>query len=461
MFHQLKSTFVLVLFLRLFLESRAALDICIKCSCQGNRINCSSRNLTSVPRPIPPNIEYLNLTFNHINEIKPGTFQNLPNLTTLYLNNNDIKELKAGSFQNLPSLGGLYLHENNISEIHVEAFQKLPNLVDLYLNNNDIKELKAGSFQNLPSLRTLTTYSNHINEIKPGTFQNLPNLRYLVSHKNDIKEIHAGAFQNLPSLREILLYDNDIKELKAGSFENLPNLRVLVLHENDIKEIHAGAFQNLPRLDAIYLHYNDIKELKAGSFQNLPSLTTLVLAYNDIRKIESGAFQNLPSLTDLDLKNNTGMMCGCYLPALVNYTKTTFNRKVTVRGQCQADVGNNQTKSIPILEYSECKSWTNSFVFYLIFNSTLKKFNEYKSSGVNISRAIEHELSNLTGTFEVAYCGSENNSGVFTINCTVSLIFTKDQIFKQVSETFKTSQTLRDLGLQQGNTELFDEMAVW
>ncbi|XP_036371393.1 uncharacterized protein LOC118768651, partial [Octopus sinensis] len=71
---------------------------------------------------------------------------------------------------------------------------------------------------------------------------------------------------------------------------------------------------------------------------------------------------------------------------------------------------------------------------------------------------IEHELSNLTGTFEVAYCGSENNSGVFTINCTVSLIFTKDQIFKQVSETFKTSQTLRDLGLQQGNTELFDEM---
>ncbi|CAI9743413.1 adhesion G-protein coupled receptor G6-like [Octopus vulgaris] len=58
----------------------------------------------------------------------------------------------------------------------------------------------------------------------------------------------------------------------------------------------------------------------------------------------------------------------------------------------------------------------------------------------------------------VPYSVSENNSGVFTINCTVSLIFTKDQIFKQVSETFKTSQTLRDLGLQQRNTELFDEM---
>ncbi|CAI9743431.1 adhesion G-protein coupled receptor G6-like [Octopus vulgaris] len=71
---------------------------------------------------------------------------------------------------------------------------------------------------------------------------------------------------------------------------------------------------------------------------------------------------------------------------------------------------------------------------------------------------MEHELSNLTGTFEVAFCGSEKNSEVFTINCTVPRTITKDQIFKQVSETFKTSQTLRDLGLQQRNTELFDEM---
>ncbi|XP_052834015.1 uncharacterized protein LOC106873717 [Octopus bimaculoides] len=45
--------------------------------------------------------------------------------------------------------------------------------------------------------------------------------------------------------------------------------------------------------------------------------------------------------------------------------------------------------------------WTNSFVFRLIF----KKFNEYTIPAENISRAMEHELLTVTGTFRVEYCG--------------------------------------------------------
>ncbi|CAI9743460.1 adhesion G-protein coupled receptor G6-like [Octopus vulgaris] len=71
---------------------------------------------------------------------------------------------------------------------------------------------------------------------------------------------------------------------------------------------------------------------------------------------------------------------------------------------------------------------------------------------------MEHELSNLAGNFEVQYCGFEKNSEVFTITCIVLRTTTKDQIFTQVFEAFKTSQTLRDLGLQQRNMELIDEM---
>ncbi|CAI9728636.1 Hypothetical predicted protein [Octopus vulgaris] len=149
-------------------------------------------------------------------------------------------------------------------------------------------------------------------------------------------------------------------------------------------------------------------------------------------------------------------MCGCHLSALVNYTKTTFNRPMKIEGECQADIGNNQTKSIPILEYSKCKSWSNSFVFPLISSSTFK-FNENESLAENISRAMEHELSNLTGNFEVQYCGYYDRE-VFTITCTVPHTTTKDQIFKQISEIFKTSQILRDLLLQERNMELFDEM---
>ncbi|CAI9743441.1 adhesion G-protein coupled receptor G6-like [Octopus vulgaris] len=71
---------------------------------------------------------------------------------------------------------------------------------------------------------------------------------------------------------------------------------------------------------------------------------------------------------------------------------------------------------------------------------------------------MEQELSNLAGNFEVQYCGFEKNSEVFTITCIVLRTTTKDQIFTQVFEAFKTSQILRDLGLQQRNMELIDEM---
>ncbi|XP_036354472.1 uncharacterized protein LOC118760947 [Octopus sinensis] len=52
------------------------------------------------------------------------------------------------------------------------------------------------------------------------------------------------------------------------------------------------------------------------------------------------------------------MMCGCHLPAIVNYMNRTYNRTVRVLGECRTDSGNNQSKGIPIMEYSQCKSYS-------------------------------------------------------------------------------------------------------
>ncbi|XP_036361350.1 ly6/PLAUR domain-containing protein 1-like [Octopus sinensis] len=52
------------------------------------------------------------------------------------------------------------------------------------------------------------------------------------------------------------------------------------------------------------------------------------------------------------------MMCGCHLPALVNYTKSKFSRTVHVLGECQTDPGNNQSKIIPIMKYTQCQNYS-------------------------------------------------------------------------------------------------------
>ncbi|XP_036355967.1 leucine-rich repeat-containing protein 4-like isoform X2 [Octopus sinensis] len=133
MFQQLKLTFVLILSMSFSLESHATSDICSICSCDHSQTNidCSSRGLTSIPQPIPPNVEYLYLNGNNIDKIEIGTFDDLTRLTYLSLSSNDIKELKPDTFRNLSSLTSLYLSHNDIQAINEKTFQNLSSLKTL------------------------------------------------------------------------------------------------------------------------------------------------------------------------------------------------------------------------------------------------------------------------------------------------------------------------------------------
>ncbi|XP_052834251.1 uncharacterized protein LOC128251448 isoform X2 [Octopus bimaculoides] len=56
---------------------------------------------------------------------------------------------------------------------------------------------------------------------------------------------------------------------------------------------------------------------------------------------------------------------------------------------------------------------------------------------------------------------SEKSSEVFTINCTVQRGITKDEIWHKLYDILKTSLALRDLGIQQHNMSLTDEMLCY
>ncbi|CAI9741269.1 adhesion G-protein coupled receptor G6-like [Octopus vulgaris] len=133
-----------------------------------------------------------------------------------------------------------------------------------------------------------------------------------------------------------------------------------------------------------YLDNNNMTYIQRGVFENLPNLEKLYLQNNQIQISENGAFLFLPRIIYIDLRNNKDMMCGCHLPALVNYAKTTFNRPMKVEGECQTDTGNNQNKIIPIMEYSQCKN-------YSLFQRNLQC---QTCSGITCK---ESEVTNCTG----------------------------------------------------------------
>ncbi|XP_050587416.1 peroxidasin homolog isoform X1 [Bombus affinis] len=143
-----------------------------KCMCFGNTVRCMFQKLNRVPR-VPTNTTVLDLRFNNIAEIRPGSFHGLSDLHTLLLNDNRIKHLLPRTFEGASNLRILYLYKNRLERISPGAFSGLPNLEQLYLHFNHLKEIRKGTFNDLPSLERLFLHNNLLHHLPADAFHNV------------------------------------------------------------------------------------------------------------------------------------------------------------------------------------------------------------------------------------------------------------------------------------------------
>ena len=130
------------------------------------------QKLNRVPR-VPTNTTVLDLRFNNIAEIRPGSFHGLSDLHTLLLNDNRIKHLLPRTFEGASNLRILYLYKNRLERISPGAFSGLPNLEQLYLHFNHLKEIRKGTFNDLPSLERLFLHNNLLHHLPADAFHNV------------------------------------------------------------------------------------------------------------------------------------------------------------------------------------------------------------------------------------------------------------------------------------------------
>ncbi|XP_022809561.1 leucine-rich repeat and transmembrane domain-containing protein 2-like [Stylophora pistillata] len=63
-------------------------------------VNCSGKNLHSIPWKIPLATEKLEMSNNLLKEMPSGIFQNNTKLVSLFVQNNQLKKLPSGIFNN-------------------------------------------------------------------------------------------------------------------------------------------------------------------------------------------------------------------------------------------------------------------------------------------------------------------------------------------------------------------------
>ncbi|XP_017546292.1 peroxidasin [Pygocentrus nattereri] len=156
-----------------------------RCLCFRTTVRCMHLNLETVPA-VSPQTTILDLRFNKIKDLQPGSFKRLKNLTTLLLNNNHIRRIPRGAFEDLENLKYLYLYKNEIQSIDRQAFKGLDSLEQLYLHFNNIEALEPEAFTHLPKLERLFLHNNRITHLVLGTFSHLQSMKRLRLDSNTL-----------------------------------------------------------------------------------------------------------------------------------------------------------------------------------------------------------------------------------------------------------------------------------
>uniref|UniRef100_H3A6Q6 Trophoblast glycoprotein n=2 Tax=Latimeria chalumnae TaxID=7897 RepID=H3A6Q6_LATCH len=198
-----------------------------ECSEAVRTVKCVGKDLTAVPRGIPPYVKNLFITGNDIAWLRSDSFpRSLEQLTTLNLSGNKIEVVDAQAFAGLPNLRQLDLSHNRILRFSPEAFSaKSPlqelNLSKALLNRSYVEEigelLQNGTFQNLSKLEL--AYNNFL-FLPYNMFSALPSLRHLDLKNNSIVGLSEGTFNNL-RLETLDLSGNALKDLKNATLSQL------------------------------------------------------------------------------------------------------------------------------------------------------------------------------------------------------------------------------------------------
>ncbi|CAK1582044.1 unnamed protein product [Parnassius mnemosyne] len=314
-----------ILFLVPFSQQTENYECPQKCDCLKQYVDCSKKNLISVPR-IPEWVEQLDLSFNRLSEevtkdfdklfalkivkLDKNALHNIPNfletnqIEEIRLNRNSIEFIDGGHFSVNCSVKTLSLNSNLIRVIEEGALDNLTNLIVLKLNRNEISSLPNHLFMRQSKLEVLELNHNKLHVISGLLFQGLSSLTTLKLKFNNIDNIMDGAFYGFKSVNLLQLDHNRIKTISKGWMYGLESLITLSLSNNLISRIDLGSWELCTNLEMLDLSHNFLMEIEGRTLQHLINLHTLNLCNNNISSVSQEAFSHMVQLQTLLLNNN-------------------------------------------------------------------------------------------------------------------------------------------------------------
>ncbi|KAM3857937.1 leucine-rich repeat and immunoglobulin-like domain-containing nogo receptor-interacting protein 1 [Diretmus argenteus] len=251
-----------------------------KCNIVELEVNCSERQLATVPNGLPQDSQLLNITHNKI------------------------KTLVHQQFKTLTQLWDLDLSDNILVMIEVEAFLGLTSLLTLRLARNHLKVIPVGAFVGLSKLQLLDISSNEILVFLDFTFRDLAALQHMRAGENDLVYISHHAFTGLTSLQELHLDQCNLTTVPTEALTQLSGLTSLRFHRLGLTTLLNNSFRLLRRLKELVISHCPWLEVLAGNSLFGLNLTSLTISNCNLSAMPYIPLHHLVYLVYLDLSFN-------------------------------------------------------------------------------------------------------------------------------------------------------------
>ncbi|WVY98928.1 hypothetical protein V8G54_031079 [Vigna mungo] len=260
------------------------------------------------------NLQYLDLSENHINGSIPRTIGQLKKLVSLYLQSNKLSRNIPYSLVQLQNLQNLDINQN-----HLEGFIadiRLPkSLLYLNLTNNHITgSLPQDIDDRLPNLTHLLLGNNLITGSIPNSLCNLDLYHIELSENMLSGEIPNCWTASQTQLTAINLASNKLSGVIPSSFGNLLGLNWFHLNNNTLHGSFPSSLRNLKNLLILDIGENLMSGILPSWIGNtFSSLQILILRQNKFSGTIPSELCQLSALQILDLSNNnlTGSIPHC------------------------------------------------------------------------------------------------------------------------------------------------------
>lgn len=324
----------------------------------------------------PSNLEYLDISYNKINNLQNYQFRKYKNLKFLNLSHNVIDDLPRYVFNNL-SLEILSLSHNLLRAIPFQVFAPIErvkildlshnqlvtfldhffkfnrHIEELILNDNRIVKLTSNALADLVDLRKLDLSNNSLSFIAKGLFDSLKNLEYLSLANNPFSNIVSGSFRGLQNLFYLNLSGNKMKQLTYGMFHFSQKIRILILDDTRLEIIRDTELLGLPDLEILSIRKNVyLREIETYVFADTPKLLRLDISGNGLTFLPL-TLANLTHLIYLNVSDNP-WACDCRMFWFANWAEQRKMNVTLSDLSCGPHAYPNDM--IPTLQHLNCTS---------------------------------------------------------------------------------------------------------